>query len=377
MTAVLGGAREVRVPGAWLGAGLGDLRGRLARRTRTLASFAGRLELRDLRSGLWLGRLIGACLRNQAPCEPVASESERRRLAEAIIRRVAVESAAGGALAAGATTVGAVAMAQTQGVAAIWAMPLTGGAVFAELIGRAMLLVEAASEVAALWGVRFDPDDPVDLEGLLLVAFELAHRNDPDDPGREAVRRLAKLETHEGAELLGNVLAGSSIARNSLPFVGVPYSAWSAWRTAQLVGDLLCDYARGRRALDDAMAQLERAWRGCQQLAIEGIWFLFVADGRLDDRETLLLAHLLHARPEEVRAEIGARLVTDESGWLSRMERGVPARARAPMLRLLETAAAVDGALAAGESALLQRAADALGRPFRPAEVEELGRALD
>jgi uncharacterized tellurite resistance protein B-like protein len=101
-------------------------------------------------------------------------------------------------------------------------------------------------------------------------------------------------------------------------------------------------------------------------LALEGMWFIFIADGRLTGIETALLAHLL--RRQDAR-DITQRFVSDEADWLERVRKmpEVP-ELRGAFLHALQVMAAVDGSVAGPESAVLRSAARALGQAVPDAQ---------
>jgi hypothetical protein len=136
-------------------------------------------------------------------------------------------------------------------------------------------------------------------------------------------------------------------------------------------------YARGRRALDDAFAEVQKVAPDATQLLIEGVWFVFTSDGTLDSHEAALLSHFVHGEARESRGALVRRMRDDETGWLARLEQ-MPHAARAPFMRALETAAALDTEVHDTERALLASAAQRLGEATNMDALEAMaGRFRD
>jgi uncharacterized protein (DUF697 family) len=345
---------------------VGEVR-RLATWTTSVAGLRKAISLRDLRTGHWFDKLIVYYLQHRArtrgghPIKALAPVADEERLprAETIIRRAIVQAALMGSGAASLTTGAAVVTADTEGVAGVVALPLAAATMAGEMILRALVQLEMVCELGELYGVTFTDEDAGALGRLLALAFGTEQHQEADDPGRELVVRVARLSGHEAGGAVGSLLVGETLLRDVVPFVGIPISALTSWRLTRRLGGLALRSVQYRRALDDAIAAVEEADPDSADLAIEGVWHVFIADGRLVPEETVLLSHLLHRRPEEARAAATERFVSDETGWLARL-RSVAEEARGPMLHTLAVAAAVDAQLPESERSLLRRAAAAL-----------------
>ena len=178
-------------------------------------------------------------------------------------------------------------------------------------------------------------------------------------------------DSEDVGEKLGKRVLGESVARNLLPVLGIATSAVTNYLVTRKLGDTVRRYMRYRRALHDA---LEHASDECHEyldLLVEGVWFVFSADGKLTPEEVGTLAHLLQRLPAGERAAVEARFVEDELEWADRIER-LPETVRDEFLHALEVAAAVDKHVGLPERKILRRAAHHLGRPFDRARIDRM-----
>jgi len=166
------------------------------------------------------------------------------------------------------------------------------------------------------------------------------------------------------------------VVRNIIPFVSIVSSAVTNFVVTQRLGHTVRRYMRYQRAIDDAF---DRAAKECQEhldLLVEGIWFIFTADGRLQPEETVTLVKLLERLDPVTGHATLARFVEDELDWAERIEQ-VPEGMRDAFFRALEIAACVDKAVSLPERKILRRAAHHLGREFDLKRLEAMVRTLD
>jgi hypothetical protein len=330
-----------------------------------------RLRPRHFTSGRWFAHAVAAWAAHRAQAEPFVLDPEARHArAELLTRRACVQSALAGAGAAATTTAAEVAT-QADAPAGLFTLPLAGAAIAAEMAFRALAHLRLMSDLADLHGVAFGRE-PENLVRLYALAIHSVDHREPDDPGRDLVSRVVDLESHEASDAIGSRLIGESFARNVLPYVGVATSSIANWRRTARLGSVCRRYFAWRRLLDDAAEPLLAGRPELAGLLIEGLWFVFTADGRLTAEETAVLAHLVRCGPEEARDRVIERFVTDEADWLRRLRKITDRTTRIRMMKVLQLASAVDGALPEPERRLLEHAAASLRQPFS----EEALRAL-
>ncbi|MGK3982353.1 hypothetical protein WME99_04915 [Sorangium sp. So ce136] len=212
-------------------------------------------------------------------------------------------------------------------------------------------------ELADLFGLRFDPDEPADAWALLALTFGVAeHPQDTDDPAGVLVLSARERGSDVARQLVAR-LAGERVARNLVPVLLVASSSITSWVVTRRLGDTARRSLRYRRALDGTLC--DEARRPLVERLFEGLWFIFTVDGRLRPEETALLAAVLRHLPASARACQNERLA-DEIAWIEGL-RDVPEGARAPLPRALEIVAGGDMVASLRERKLLAHAAAALG----------------
>lgn len=324
----------------------------------------------------WLVRAYVKRYRDRHP-EPVRLPKgvTRATAAKKIIRRACMASVATGAVSGSASTAAATLTAQTQGLAGLWAIPAALGILGGELVARSVIHLHMTLELGDIFDMRFDPNAPADFWHLYALAFgtENYEENGKDkgDPGRELLGRVVNSKAEDIGKDIGAQLFGESLARNAIPFVSVVTSSATNWIRTRTLGDTVRRYLRYRRALDQAMSRFKHEDPAIFELLIEGIWFLFIADGRLNPEETATLASLVGRLPQAARMTLSTRLIEDELDWTERLS-SIPEHFRDDFLRALEVAASVDKIVSLPERKLLRRAAYELGRKIQPSQVEAI-----
>jgi hypothetical protein len=302
--------------------------------------------------------------------------------AQRVITIACVKSAISGALSGSVSTGATVATAQTQGALAFAAVPVAVGAIGGEMLYRSLLHLDLTCDLAAIFGLRYDPAHEEDLFRLYALAFGTSdHEDEADeggDPGKELVREVTHVESEDVGEKIGHLLLGESIMRNVVPVVGIVSSAVTNVVLTRKLGHTVRRYFRYRRAFEDTFGHAIELLSGEPlDLLIEGIWFIFTADGKLAPEEAACLANLVHKLPPDARHAVTHRFVEDEHEWTERLAAGVPEHLRDAFLHALEVAAAVDKEVGVPERKILRRASRKLGREFDPRRVEQMMREFE
>ncbi|MGZ6065224.1 MAG: hypothetical protein ACXWVM_22670 [Polyangiales bacterium] len=326
----------------------------------------------------WFGRLLSFYLHRRTPKPATADEGNAQARAERATRMACLQCALSGA-SAGLTSTGAAAItASTEGVAGFVALPVAAFAIGGEMALRTLIHIELICTMADIFGVRLDPKKPDEVWRLCALVFGNAeHDDEGSDPGKKLVHELAHLETDKVGEEIGHRVLGESVARNFLPVVGVGVSAVVNWRKTQRIGDTARRYMRYSRALSGAFERITKHCSEHFELLVEGVWFVFIADGRLGYEESALLANLVRSLPHGVHERVLARFVEDEFDWLERLAVEVKGDARRPFLHALEVAAAVDKVVGLPERRLLRSAARRLELQYDPKRAEVMMEELE
>jgi hypothetical protein len=329
------------------------------------------IHLRDLRTGRWYTKVLSAYVAYYASQErrrdlrnvPV---SERAAIAHKLTERVALFTAMAGVGAAAGVTAASIATVDSGGLAAPVVLPLAGAGMVGELLLRSLLHLQLACELAELYGMPFRPGGETELTRIYALAFRAEQHETEDDPGRGLVERVVRSQEAGGlGKLVAAGLIGETLLRNAIPFADVLVSSFRNWQLTKQVGRFVQGYASRRVALDEAVKRVSE--RSPQSLAvlIEGLWFIFISDGRLTQIETALLAHLL--RQTSAAPELTTQFISDEAGWLDRLKNVDPSpEVREMILRALEVAAVVDSPVSPSELTVLKRAAETLGCGLEP-----------
>lgn len=323
-------------------------------------------------------RLVSATIRryNERPGE--ASIATAQGVTEAgrgrsLVRRTALLSAGAGAAVGLVSTGGAVFAAGTQGLGALVAAPAALLGAAGDTALRLVMHTHMACQLADLFDVRFDPDEPADVWAIFALA--LGKEETPAEAERpgERLEKLAKIDMTEFVKGLGGRLFGESLLRSVIPFVGVVSSSATNYFATRRLGEAVRRYVRYRAAFDRVLADKRLA--PARDRLFEGLWFLFVADGHLKPEETALLAMLLRGASPRSRAGLDERLA-DPVGWYLKL-REIPEEARVIFYHALEIGAAVDKSATLRERKLLEHAAEALGLRYDEGRIERMIRELD
>lgn len=331
------------------------------------------------RMNTWAARLVATTVRrhNARPRrKPIAAGTgvTERREAQGIIRRSCVRAAFAGAATAAISTGASVATAQTGGTTGLLTIPAAALSIGAEAALRLVEHVRMSCELADLFELRFDPDDPADLWGLLALSLGPASARRRSGTPAQQLRGLSRTEADVVGRRLGAWLLGEGLLRNAVPFLDVAASSAANWTLTRRLGDTMRRYARYRRAFDDALASDEALARQLH-LLVPGVWFLFIADGPPSSEEAALLASLLRRCDPAFLGRLDEALA-DDIAWIERVPE-VPMPARPAFFYALEVAAAVDKLVSLRERRLLAHAARALGLSVDQSHVDRMIEELD
>jgi uncharacterized tellurite resistance protein B-like protein len=343
----------------------------------------------------WFTRLIGYYLRRyeaqgagpkgaseravaRAVAKPGQSVSDAARSA---IRRASVKSALSGATAGTLSTAATLITAQTEGLAGLVAVPVAALGIGGEMLFRSLVHFELTVHLAELFDVQFDPADPADILRLYSLVFKTGDEEEatPDEPpsvGRDLVHKVKHLEPAEVGEQIGSKVLGESVMRNIVPFVGIVSSAVTNFVLTQRLGNTVRRYMRYQRAIDDAFERAAQECRPHLDLLVEGIWFIFTADGHLSPEETVTLVKLIERLDPVTGHATLSRFVEDELDWAERIEQ-LPPGMREPFFTALEVAACVDKEVSLPERKILRRAAHHLGVPFDLGRLDAMVREFE
>lgn len=342
---------------------------------RDAASFFGHLRreitLRDVRSGLWYTKLLREYLAFYQQHRVLIdadtlSAAERDERVERRTRRTAIRTTVAAAAAAGGVTLASIWTAQTQGAVGPIVLPLAGAGMVVEMVLRSIWHLQLVCELAELYGMRVDMSRETEIIRLYALAVHAEMHQTEDDPGRGLVERVVQLQAAGGlGKLIASNLVGEMFMRNAVPFADVVMSTFRNWQLTEQVGEFVKGYASRRVTLDRAVDRVCRKNSATVDLVVEGIWYMFIMDGRLTGIEAALLAHMM--RGLQTSSDLTTYFVSDEAGWLERLGKvDGDGELRELVLHALHVAAQIEGAMTPQRLAILRRAASALGLPPPP-----------
>jgi len=343
------------------------------------------LGIREDRARGWFTRLVAYYLKRYqakkarspaaacAAADVTATNGARASdLARAAIFKACVKSAVSGATAGAVSTGATLVTAETEGVGALVAVPIAAAAIGGEMLYRSLVHLDLTCDLADIFGVHFDAGNPDDLWRLYALVFNTQEPSeDGKDPGKKLVNEVTDIEGAEVGEKIGHKVLGESVARNIIPFVGIVSSAITNFVVTRRLGDTVRRYMRYQRAMLDSFQHASEACRANLDLLVEGMWFIFTADGKLTPEEVATLARFLDQLDPETRQRVEARFVEDELDWAERIEQ-IPEETRDHFMHALEVAAAVDKEVGLPERKILRRAAHHLNREFDSKHIQKM-----
>jgi hypothetical protein len=354
-----------------------------------LRGAATHLGIKSIRDGSWFQMVMRHHLR--AHTTGAKSDVKEHGLgvdvddrAEREVRRVAVKSAAAGAIASAAATSGEILSLITEGLAAPVGLPAAAMAMALEAAYTSLLQIDLACDVALLYGVPFNPEDHGELSALFGLALDLdvysKKQKEEEDAGGKPhglFARLMHLEEGEISTRIGRKLLEESALRNVLPVVGVPISArWNYIATLRF-GNKVKKYVRGRRALIDSIERLKLVGLDAK-LLVQGAWLLSITDGEAGHEEMLALSALMDLLPESERTALknaNGTFSDDEAGFLAALGpfgEKAAAEAHTALLDALYLIAAADHELTVPERRFLERVGAALGQKADLSRVDQI-----
>lgn len=326
----------------------------------------------DLKTGNWFEKLLAHALTTYAktatwewfqdkyPGVPADVIVDQR------IKMATRYSALEGGLSASAYSAAIVATLGTAGGASPIALPAAGVTVVVDLAYTSQLQVRLAYDIAVLYRVPVDIDDPEDLWNLVRVAFAIKGGELLSEGAMKAAPVIVRpvlrkifsgslLATARSIPFVGKYLLQKTIIKVGIPLVGVPLAIGLNFWTARIAGR----YARSvYRNIARVMELANRLsdWSEHPQLLLWVAWLVIQADGKIGDDEALLIRHLIQNVKvhHQVEDDELARVINIEPAdvW-RRLE--AETGDLSDILHAAELIADVDGVVSPEELAILER----------------------
>ncbi|MFC7403298.1 hypothetical protein [Citricoccus sp. GCM10030269] len=274
-----------------------------------IQEFIKELSPDDIKSGGWFPKLCARALGSyteKATWEYFA-EKYKGVPADAIVdQRIKMASryaAIEGGLSAGAYSAAIIATLGTLGGASPATVPASVATLMVDVVFLTQLQLRLAYDIAVLYRVPLDVEDPDDLWKLIRVALTIKG----GEVGREGLAKLVPplvrpvikrfysrgvLNAAKGLPFVGKFLLQRNVIKIGIPLVGVPlavvvnrYSTLLAGRHAQKV------FRNDARVVELADRLTTRSQH--PQLMLWVAWLVIVADHKISDDEAQLIRHLM------------------------------------------------------------------------------------
>jgi tellurite resistance protein len=305
----LSGTGEIEELGIEPGDATDADRGSVRRNYQEIKEFASGLTTDDLKSGDWFAKLLVHALHQYRDkvdwtyFERKYPNMPRDAIVEARIKLAARYAALTGGLSASAYT-GAV--AATIGSAG-GASPLTGSAAVlsfsADLFSTTTLQLRLAYDIAVLYRIPIDFDDPEDLWRFIRTAFAIKVGEATESAVAKAVPALIRplikklysgsvLTAAKSLPVIGKHLLQRNVIKFAIPAIGIPASTSVNYWSTRVAGN----HARNTyRAEADIREQARRLVEGApaHRAALWVAWLVVAVDEKINETETTLMRHLI------------------------------------------------------------------------------------
>lgn len=278
------------------------------RERNVLRAFVEGLGFAEIKNGNWFPKLLAISMSAYAKkvdakyfqdkyhgVPPDAIVDQRIKMAA---RYAAIE----GGLSASAYTGVIVATIGSLGGASPVTVPAAVATVMVDVAYISQLQLRLAYDVAVLYRVPLDVEDPDDLWKLIKVAFTIKSGELVREGAIKAVPALmrplikrlysgAVLNAAKGLPVVGKFLLQRNLIKIGIPLVGVPLAViLNRWTTAAAGKHARAVFRNEARVLETAERLLGRSRH--PRLLLWVAWLVVQADGQVSDDEALLLRHL-------------------------------------------------------------------------------------
>lgn len=379
-----GVARGDQEPGA-------DLRRKVRHELDKLKDLARRISVEEIRQGEWLTRLIKSSLEpygrevDAAYFEAMYPGLSVEAKVRARIELAASYASIAGGFTAGAYTGAVAATLGTRGAASGVTLPAAGASFVLDLLFLSNLQLRLAYDIAVIYGVPPDLQDPEDLWRIIRVAFlssgrptrwESLANGAPLTVRPLLLKILASDPSATAASLpaMGRLLLQRSALKFAVPGLGVPLSiAVNYWLVKVAGRRATALFRREARISETARRISGRAVDHAELLWV--LWLIVKADGVLHENERLLLKHVA-ALVGDLNSELIALASLDAIvDFDTRPALSIPAfvsQDKAGLYQAGVAAAAVDGSIDANELDRLRKIAAHCSLPFDAHAVRKL-----
>jgi hypothetical protein len=352
-------------------------RAKVWRELDRLKEFTRGVSLDDVRQGAWFAQLLKLSLDQYANEVDAAYFRSKYpgQSADAVVQariQVAAHYAGiEGGISAGAYTGIVAATIGSGGGASPLTLPAAGVSFVLDLLYVSNLQLRLAYDIAVVYRVPLDLNDPEDLWKLIRVAFAIKG----GEAGREAVskgvpilvqpiiRRIfsgSALAAPRSLPVVGRYLLQRNIVKFAIPAVGVPLSiAVNYWSTRVAGAQAVKLFRQEARIAEAARLMTQRTVHHAELLWV--LWLIIKSDALIHENERLLLKHVT-ALVGDLDSELSAIAGLESASHLDQQTVWAMLGAATGNLEHLYEAgviaAAVDGKINVNELANLRKLAE-------------------
>ena len=295
----------------------------VTRNYQEMKDFAAGLTVEDLTSGTWFAKLLAHALRQYR--DKVDWEYFERRypgmprdgIVQARIKLAARYAALEGGLSAAAYTGAVAATIGSLGGAS----PLTASAAVlsfsADLFSMTAIQLRLAYDIAVLYRIPIDLDDPEDLWRFIRTAFAIKGGEAAESAVIKAVPAIVRplikkvysgsvLAAGKSLPVVGKHLLQRNVIKFAIPAVGIPASTTVNYWSTRVAGS----HARNTyRAEAGIREQAQRLVEGApaHRASLWVAWLVVIADENPNDAEMAMMRHLISTM-ESVHGVVDADL---------------------------------------------------------------------
>lgn len=280
--------------------------GQVASMLGEIRGFAGKQNRETLESGTWFTQLIQFALGTYAKNANAAYFKSKYpglpadAIAEILMTTAKRYAALEGGASASAYSVLIASTIGSGGGASPFMLPAAVGAFALDLSFTTTLQLRLAHDLAVIYGVPVDLDDPEDVWELILVAFGVK----AGEVGREAVAKAAPEAVRQSVKavvrgpvlqflqrlpLIGKYLLQRRIIQFAIPLVGVPLNAGMNWWTTGSISKRAKTIYRDKASIHEAAEKIMSDEDVDPMLVLRTMWWIVQADGKVTDGEARLL----------------------------------------------------------------------------------------
>lgn len=355
-----------------------------------IRGFVGNLSMGDLRQGTWFVKLLAFSLDGYVQEVDAAYFREKYpdlpadAVVDARVRMAANYAGIEGGLSAAAYNGAVAATIGSGGAASPLTLPTGGVSFVVDMSYTTYLQLRMAYDIAVLYGVPLDIEDPDDMWKLVRIAFAIR----VGETGGNATLKFTpavvrpvlkkmfsgqRLAMVKGLPIVGKHLLQRNIIKFGIPIVGVPTAVLVNRWTTRVVGDQAKEILRKEARIREAASRLVSSTDAREEL-VWVLWLVMRVDGCAKDDELLLLHHVTEAMKkagcdESLLKELRELVELDESMVWRRIDS--LEGAKKALYDAAVVAAAVDGRIVSSEISALKELAVRCGVEYDSEGIED------